>query len=201
MNITEVRALRPAMNRMLAPLENWAYQCHAASLQLVQSGVFAPQFARVARGTAVGVFGQHSWIVVGQDVYDPRAIIVDPTLWSYRDDVTGIWIGMATTGWHLPHGGGAATIYDWGRPTPAEPGKAVALTPSKPFSPAAQRFLDRLGPLDHQGWMMLASHAPVAGWPAAEIIAAIADTKALAAVVPIDRLGMLTDRNPSGLYW
>lgn len=37
-------------------------------------------------------------------------------------------------------------------------------------------------------------------WPAAEIIAAIDDTKALSALVPIDILGMLTDRNPSGLY-
>jgi hypothetical protein len=27
------------------------------------------------------------------------------------------------------------------------------------------------------------------------------DTEALRALVPIDRLGMLTDRNPGGLYW
>jgi hypothetical protein len=42
--------------------------------------------------------------------------------------------------------------------------------------------------------------SPVHGWPAAEIVAAIADTPSLAAYVPIDLLGMLTDRNPGKLY-
>lgn len=57
-----------------------------------------------------------------------------------------------------------------------------------------------LGPLDRRAWHLLASQAPVLGWPAAEIIAAMDDTEELSAFVPIDRLGMLTDRNPGGLY-
>lgn len=56
-----------------------------------------------------------------------------------------------------------------------------------------------VGPLDRPGWMRLAS-CPVGGWPAAEVLAAMDDTPALQTLVPIDRLGMLTDRNPGGLY-
>jgi hypothetical protein len=45
------------------------------------------------------------------------------------------------------------------------------------------------------------SHAPVLGWPAGEIIEAVCDTPGLGEViVPVDRIGMLTDRNPDGLY-
>ena len=63
----------------------------------------------------------------------------------------------------------------------------------------ARAFLELVGPLDYHGWGVLA-HAPVQGWPSGEILAAITDTKPLAVLVPIDRLGMLTDRNPGGLY-
>jgi hypothetical protein len=38
------------------------------------------------------------------------------------------------------------------------------------------------------------------GWPSSEIIAAMDDTDELRALVPIDILGMVTDRNPGGLY-
>jgi hypothetical protein len=38
------------------------------------------------------------------------------------------------------------------------------------------------------------------GFPAGEFLAAMDDTPATSALVPIDRLGMLTDRNPGGLY-
>lgn len=64
-------------------LEAWAQQCHAASVRLVNSGVFGGQFVRVARGGCRGVFGQHSWVVVGRDCYADDALIVDATLWSY----------------------------------------------------------------------------------------------------------------------
>jgi hypothetical protein len=40
----------------------------------------------------------------------------------------------------------------------------------------------------------------VEGWPAAEIIDAIYNTPELTTWVPIDIVGMLTDRNPKGLY-
>jgi hypothetical protein len=51
---------------------------------------------------------------------------------------------------------------------------------------------------DRQGWSVLA-HAPVGGWPAGEIIDAMCES-GLDAVIPIDIVGMVTDRNPQGLY-
>ena len=44
------------------------------------------------------------------------------------------------------------------------------------------------------------NHAPLNGWPFGEFIAAMDDTPDVTALVPIDLLGMYTDRNPSGLY-
>lgn len=177
-------------------LEPWYHQCHAASLRLVNSGVFGDIFVRVARGTADGVPGQHSWIVVGRDCYNPAAPVVDATLWSYVDSVAGIWIGKARERHHTPHGAGS--IWDWGRPG-SPTGPVIELRPRTPLSRAAQRFLDLLGPLDYQGWSVLA-HAPVQGWPAGEIYEAMSFTPGLKSLVPIDRVGMLTDLNPGGLY-
>ena len=59
-------------------------------------------------------------------------------------------------------------------------------------------FLNLLGPLDKNGWITLA-HAPVERWPAGEIIDAMCES-GLEGYVPIDIVGMTTDRNPSGLY-
>src|SRR5262249_50592591 len=143
-----------------------------------------------------GVGGQHSWVVLADDCYDDRAVIIDPTLWSYDESVTGVWVGTYRAGLHVPHGKGF--IWDWGRPNRAT-GPVIELTPSKPFSQAARGFLDLRGPLDHEGWRLLA-HAPVEGWPAGEILAAIENTPGLAGRVPIDILGMTTDLNPKGLY-
>jgi hypothetical protein len=186
--------------RILGPLDGWAAQCHAASLKVVREASFR---ARVARGMGVGVGGQHSWIVVGDDCYDRDATIIDPTLWSYDAAVEGIWVGTMCDGRHLPFGWGS--IWQWGRPHKAV-GPAVELTPSTPWSDRARSFLDLLGPLDVSGWSMLA-HAPVQGWPAGEILGAMCDTPhpsvpgaTLAGIIPIDIVGMLTDRNPSGLY-
>ena len=186
---------KAAIEAALAPLAQWAGQCHAASVALIRSG--AVPGARVARGSCKGVGAQHSWVVVGPDVYAYNAAIIDPTLWSYDRSVVGIWYGSAADKRHLPHGG-AGNIWGWGRPDVAH-GPVIRLMPKTPLSLGAQRFLDLLGPLDREGWMILAQ-APVAGWPAAEIIAAMDDTEALSALVPIDRLGMLTDHNPGGLY-
>lgn len=187
----------------LGVLGMWAHQCHAASLHLVKSGVFGDTPVRVARGTANGVPGQHSWVVVGSDCYEPFHII-DPTLWSYREDVNGIYVWSLgayphsrSRYRHTPHGAGS--IWAWGRPG-SHGGEPVALTPTEPLSRTAQAFLDMIGPLDMRGWSTLLSRAPVGGWPAGEVIAAADDTPALAALVPVDRLGMLTDRNPNGLY-
>lgn len=187
-------ALREQALSVLEPLDEWAVQCHAASVKLVKSGVCGQ--ARVARGTCTSVFGQHSWVVLGNDCYDDDAVIVDPTLWSYDPSVEGVWVGSYRDGKHVPHGKGS--IWQWGRPNEAKPGEAMELTPRQPWSRAAENFLRLLGPLDKQGWIQLA-HAPVEGWPAGEIIDAICES-GLAAMVPIDIVGMVTDRNPQNLY-
>jgi hypothetical protein len=197
-----------AVEAALAPLDRWASQCHAASVELLRSGVLTDHEPRVARGTCSGVGGQHSWVVLGGDCYAQDAAVIDPTLWSYHPNVEGVWYGRNRT-WHRPHGSGS--IWAWGRPASAEDtGETpVGLTPRRPLSREALAFLDLLGPLGLEGWVQLA-HAPVEGWPAAEIIDAICATRdprtqtktnaTLAGYVPIDMIGMLTDRNPKGLY-
>ncbi len=177
------------------PRDRWARNCHGVSLAIVKSGVLG-QPARVARGTCAGVGGQHSWVVLGDDCYDPKVKILDATLWSYDQTVPVLWWGTYRDGRHTPHGHGS--IWKYGRPLPGD-GPPIELTPSKPFSRPARAFLELLGPLDAAGWMRLAN-APVGNWPAAEIIAAMADTSGTAGLIPIDTLGMVTDRNPGGLY-
>lgn len=171
------------------PLTNWAKQCHVASLHVVRA-----LGGRVARGWCRGVRGQHSWAVIGPDCYSLDAVIVDPTLWSYDAGIKGIWVGTMRDGLHKPHGLGS--IWAWGKPPSAV---ELPVELDAKLSKDAQEFLKLCGPLDRAGWHFLAT-APVQGWPAGEILAAMADTSALAALVPIDRLGMLTDRNPGGLY-
>jgi hypothetical protein len=179
------------------PYREWASRCHEISGELLNTGLFGP--GRIARGWANGVRGQHSWIVLGEDVYAEENVWVDPTLnhWRGKPD-KGISVNLAERllPFQAPHGYGqiyaAQKPRSWGGPV-------VALTPSSELSEAAEGFLELLGPLDRRGWMQLAS-GPMQGWPAGEIIAAIDDTKRLKAVVPIDILGMLTDRDPAGIY-
>lgn len=187
--MTDEQLRRQAM-KILRPLKNWHHNCHGASFRLVQNGIGT----RVARGFCKGVTSQHSWVVVG-DCYKPE-IIIDPTLWSYRKDVKGIFIGAPDVYRHRPHGAGS--IWQWGKPVAGD-GPRVRLTPKAPLSAFAKEFLLLIEPLDREGWARLSS-APVEGWPAGEIFAAMDDTEELAALVPIDKIGMLTDRNPGGLY-
>lgn len=174
-------------------LEDLARQCHVASLRLVQSGVLGE--ARVARGTCRGVGGQHSWVVLGRDCYDQKATVVDPTLWSYDPTVEGIWIGPASERPHEPFGSG--NIWTWGKPC-ATGGEIIELATDP--GPSARSFLELLGPLDRTGWHTLLGEAPVGGWPAREIIEAAYQQEELAVLIPIDRVGMVTDLNPEGLY-
>lgn len=186
------------------PVERWAHQCHAISLAIVKAGLLGPE-ARVARGWAKGVAGQHSWIVLGNP-YDREAVIVDPTLWSYVNrnpslaDVPTIYVAQRKRSiWeHTPHGEGS--IFEYGRPSWGG-GQVIELAPEAAarLTPHGQRWLAMIGPLDRAGWMEVA-HAPVSGWPAAEVISAMYDTPQLSSLVPVDIVGMLTDRNPSGLY-
>jgi hypothetical protein len=178
---------------VLAPLDQWAKRCHEASLFLVESGVY--KYARVARGTCQGVGGQHSWVVLDDNVYSETATIIDPTLWSYNPKVKGVWAGVRKTHTHRPFGAGS--IWDFGRP-PYPIGKIFELKPSKPFSRAAAQFLNVLGPLDEAGWVFL-MHCPMEGWPSGEIISALAETK-LRGRIPIDICGMVTNVNPQKLY-
>ena len=100
------------------PVERWAQQCHAVSIAIVRSDVL-PRLGwpdrRVARGSCRGVLGQHSWIALGRDPYEITVPIVDPTLWSYRDDVDSIFVGFGDTYHHTPHGG-TGTIWQYGAP-------------------------------------------------------------------------------------
>ncbi len=184
------------------PYPEWAKNCHSISLKLLKSGAFGP--GRIARGWAEGVTGQHSWLVLGPDVYHPAVAVVDPTIAFYLKEkgrqgtLDGILVAQASALSHTPHGRGSI----WGRGRPDEPeGEIIELAPRFELSDAARFFLsdDILGPLDRRGWSQLANGA-MEQWPAGEIIAAMDDTPLLRALVPIDVLGMVTQRNPGGLY-
>lgn len=175
------------------PKASWRHQCHVVSLAVVRSGLFPG--SRVARGTCKGVGSQHSWVVDGGDCYAEDAKIIDPTLWTYDPEVDDIWYGSAADKRHVPHGAGS--VWAYGRPAPAT-GEVVELN-KEGLSKDALDYLRMIEPLDLRGWSVVA-HSPVGGWPAAEILAAMDDTPRLGVLVPIDVLGMLTDRNPDGLY-
>lgn len=195
--------------RLKWPFLDWAHQCHAASIAIVKAGI-VPKGSRVARGTASGVGGQHSWIVAqtngsGElaDVYADGVTIVDPTLWSYRKDVDGIWVGVDPTEFeHTPFSKGPHIMQIGRPPYPVEDPIPLAPEAYEKLSPTAKAWVKQMfGPLDRAGWMDLVSHTTVTGWPAGEIIAAMDDTPALTGYVPVDKLGMLTDRNPGSLYF
>jgi len=173
--------------------ERVRHNCHGVSLAIVQSGIYPG--ARVARGWARQVRGQHSWVVADGGVYDLDAHIIDATLWSYDPKITGVWQGTQRDGRHSPHQSGH--FMHAGMPT-HHGGETVHLTADP--GPEARRFLKTIGaPFDNHGWMEVAN-LPVDGWPAKEIIEAMLDTPGLAALVPLDVQGHLTDRNPGGLY-
>lgn len=175
-------------------LSTFAGECHAASLEIVRSEAFADQRARVARGWTPDV-GKHSWVALG-DPYDEDVFVLDPTLWSYIDAEPTMWFGRASERPHRPRGFGS--IWEYGRPVSTTEAY-VELEPRTPLSYAARQFLALVEPLDLWAWGCLAN-SPVGGWPAREIIEAMDDTPRLAALVPIDVLGMLTDRNPGRRY-
>jgi hypothetical protein len=173
----------------------WGGQCHAISLAVLRTGFFGP--GRVTRGTTAGPNCQHSWITLGDDVYDPHALIVDPTIWWYHRAPEQAFIHVVRNQSRLYTPNGSGDIWEYG-PPPEAVGKVIRL--ERCLSQAAEAFLMACGPLDMRGWMFLAN-APVGGWPSREIIEAICDTPALGeSLVPIDIVGHLTDRNPGGLY-
>jgi hypothetical protein len=176
------------------PALHWGNRCHEISLKVLRTGLFGP--GRVARGMATSVTGQHSWIVLGADCYDPAAVLVDPTIGPlHGEPVIGVYLDNLAG--HVPHGAGS--IWQYGPPGAAT-GPVIELPSFSALSGGARRFLELAGyPFDYGGWCQLAS-SPVQGWPAAEIITAIYRTPQLTVTPPIDHVGMLTDENPKGLY-
>jgi hypothetical protein len=190
------------------PYGRWSGKCHEVSFQLLSTGRFGP--GRVARGWSPAVIGQHSWIVLGPDVYASDAVIVDPTITPYlrKHGMAGtnrpgglpdIQVEYAHDLSHRAHGHGS--IWEGqNKPCPGG-GPIIELTPGFELSEAAKFFLseDILGPLDRRGWGQLAN-GPMQEWPAAEIIRAMYDTPELKMLVPVDIIGMLTDHNPGKCY-
>ncbi|MFT4011247.1 MAG: hypothetical protein QM655_14525 [Nocardioidaceae bacterium] len=137
------------------------------------------------------------------DCYDEDATIIDLTAWSYDMDVSRVWVTSMTESPHRPHGYGPPLI-EWGCPEGGG-GEHIGLTPTEPLGAEARFWVDTMfrnevGNLDRRFWSNLVNHAPMVGWPAGEVIAAMDDTEELSALVPIDILGMTTNRNPMGLY-
>lgn len=172
---------------------DWAKQCHAISIAIVKSGIFGKK-ARVARGWAKGVGSQHSWIALG-DIYSLTDTIIDPTLWSYDDEVDGVWVGTLADEIHHPHGEGS--IWDAGKPV--HQGRETIVFDRTGLSAIATGFLDMVEPLDMGGWSVLLNGAQL-GWPSNEIVQAAAKQKAFDCIIKIDILGMRTNLNPGGLY-
>lgn len=176
---------------VLDPLDQWHHNCHGASFAIVNAKLWT---CRVARGMCKNVGSQHSWVVMGTDPYDAEADILDPTLWSYDDEVVGVLASSMERGLHTPHGAGK--IWEWGKPSAAVDEPVELEPPDGEWSGDAKLFLELLGPLDWKGWATLAS-APVEGWPAGEILSALDKTRPL---VGIDIIGMTTNQNPGGTY-
>jgi len=178
---------------------DFSQDCHSVSLALVRSGLLGEggPSLRVARGACIGVGGQHSWVVLGNP-YDQTATIVDITLWSYDSSAPRIWIGNQINERHRPKGG--ETL--WQTMRPCHSGDEIMALGTDDMSREARDFLDILGPLDARGWAALWSRCGMMGWPAREILEAFLDQfRDMAALVPIDIVGMVTDRNPQELYW
>lgn len=170
-------------------------QCHVASLALVNLRIWPG--ARVARGVAYGVHGhQHSWVVVG-DPYDGDAPAADATWWSFQHEgePPHIRYGTQRSLGLTPHGSGF--IFDAPYPTS---GGGPVIPPPASLDGDALRVVRQFGPLDAQGWAMLAS-LPPAGLPhSRDILTAMWQDDRLRVYCKIDVVGMATDLNPSGLY-
>lgn len=186
----------------IGPLEKYRQDCHAASLALVRSDLLGTQ-ARVARGSCRGVGGQHSWVVRGdqpEDCYDPAITIIDVTLWSYDDAHPTVWIGNLGHGLHRPHGAGS--IWQVGLPEAGGGPEASFTVPLSDEAEDWRKVCRRMTeePLDARFWGRLVSNFPMGGWPSREFVEAMLDTPSMSALVPIDIAGMVTNRNPGGLY-
>lgn len=196
--MTALKLTEKEVEEAVGPFEKWASNCHGASLALVRSGLL-PAGSRVARGWAKGVGGQHSWAMVGSEdmttVYDGAVQVVDITLWGYVPEAPRLYQAKARSWPHVPHGHGELRTLG-----PKRVGDRIDLDVE--LSLSAKAFLKMWAPrgLDYKGWMTL-FNGPMQAWPSKEIVAAAYQTKAVAATIPLDIVGMLTDVNPAKLYW
>lgn len=177
------------------PRSEWQKHSWEISLAIVRSRRF--NTARVATGYAEGISGKHYWVCLGSDVYSKLTPILDATLWSappFDSDV--LWSGSLASGIHRPLGMGY--IWDYGYPENSSFREAIRL-PEDDLSLSAKYFLARLGPMDLSGWKRLML-SPMQGWPSGEILAAMKEHPQLSGIVPLDLEGMLTSRNPGGLF-
>lgn len=178
-----------------SPAASWENRCHEISLKIVKSDLFP--YARVARGTAVGIGSQHSWVVLNKNVYNRYALILDPTYYVNIGHDPLLWWGTTDDGIHYPKG--HESIWDVGLPlSPVFENTSYRFSRDG-LSAAAISFLHMIEPLDIQGWAKLAN-GPMVGWPSEEIIARMYEDDLLRPLIPIDIVGMVTDINPKGLY-
>lgn len=194
----------PGIDELVAragmPLGTWWHNCHNVSHALVRAGIWPG--ARVARGWAKGVTGQHSWVILDADPYDPDTRIVDPTLWTYDMLTPGVVATTVDAGSHRAHGHGPH-IMQAGRPD-APTGDTIELSRRgraclSNGSLGGKFWMDMFGRLDRRGWSTVLNGTMV-GWAAAEIVEAAWWTPELRHIVPVDLVGMLTDVNPMGVY-
>jgi len=194
LNIKESVSLEQVEAATGIPASAWENRCHEVALAIVKSDLF--DYARVARGYADGIRGQHSWVVLDHDVYSRYSVILDPT---YNVNIGGdplLWWGTLDSGVHHPKGAGS--IWDFGAPGNSSFSDAYHLN-TEGLSASARSFIHMIEPLNRQGWASLA-HFPMQGWPSGEIIERMYEDENLRPFIPIDIVGMVTDINPSGLY-
>lgn len=176
------------------PRSAWHTNTKQVAHDLVRSGLLPT--CRVVVGFVSGVEGEHSWVTTSWDVYDKYALIVDPTMWTFRADIPDVWMGTLHDGLHHPKGEGF--IWDSGYPENSSFQDTILL-PQNGLSTYAKYFLSRVEPLNVAGWTAL-MRLPMQGWPAGEILARMKEVPTLAPLVPEDLEGMLTEKNPGNLY-
>lgn len=190
------------------PFENngWHNNCHAVSLAFLRKGLVE---GRVARGSAEGV-GVHSWIVLAQEpgvkpnCYLDTAQILDPTIHCWHPGMEPLWQGIMADGMH--HLPGRDSIWNHGCPLPGDGPPLELVVPDGPDPMGRRAFLKLLettggGPVTMETFRAL-YHGPLQGWPAGALLDLLLDQHPdFETWVPIDVVGMLTERNPDGLYW
>jgi len=177
------------------PRELWKNRCHEISLALLKSDAFVGIDARMARGFSIQITSQHSWIVLGKDVFDRTALVVDPT-WSSTVMNAPMISYARNFRSHRPHGWGMLTEYPESGGGPEVEIKGMTSETAE-WVEFVRMTVD--GPLDVRFWCRLFS-GPLQGWPSRELVGLAAEMPELRFGIPVDVVGMLTDLNPNGLY-